>query len=43
MKEKGSGGYANFWKTPGAAGGYADFNFFKCDRKGKGAGDYAVF
>ena len=27
MKEKGAGGYANFWKTPGAARGYADFNF----------------
>ena len=43
MKEKGAGGYAVFWKTPGAAGGYADFHFKKCDRKEKGAGSNAVF
>ena len=43
MKGKGAGCYANFRKTPGAAGGYADVQFKKFDMKGKGAGGYAVF
>ena len=32
-----------FGKTPGTAGGYAYFQFKKCNMKGKGAGGYAVF
>ena len=43
MKGKGARGYALFRKTPGAAGGCADFQFLKCDIKEKGAGGYAVF
>ena len=43
MKGKGARGYAVLRKKPGAAGGYADFQFKECDMKEKGAGGYAIF
>ena len=43
MKERGAGGYSDFWETPGAAGGYAVVQFKKHDMKEKGAGGYAIF
>ena len=43
MKERGAGGYVDLRKTPGAAGGYANFQYKKWDRKEKGTGGYAIF
>ena len=42
MKEIGTSGYADFWKTPGD-GGNAVFQSNKHKMKEKGAGGYAVF
>ena len=43
MTERGASGYAVFRKTPGAAGGYANFQLRTSDMKETGAGGYANF